>query len=129
VTKVVTVFFGQDGGQSSSTSMTEALLVGCWSSTPLESQVVRPRPSSGSQGPDLDAEHERSSTMRSGLGRDAWSSPTVGGRDTLGLDCFSYLLVRVFFVNWKAPSSNTRFCRVRDVKGFSCKMYLPCVSI
>jgi hypothetical protein len=43
VTKVVTVFFGQDGGHSSSTSMAEALKVGCWSSTPRESQVVRPR--------------------------------------------------------------------------------------
>jgi hypothetical protein len=50
VTKSVTVIFGQKGGPSSSTSMAEALLVGCCSSTPLGRQVVRPRLSRGSQG-------------------------------------------------------------------------------
>jgi hypothetical protein len=109
--------------------MAEALLVGCWSSTPLGSQVVRPRLSGGSQGLDLGAGEEHSSILRSELGGDAWSSPAVGGRDALGPDCFSHLLVRVFFVKWEAPSSNFRFLRARDVKGLFCKMYLPHVLI
>jgi hypothetical protein len=53
VTRFVTVILGQQGGPSSSTSMTEALMVSCWSSTPLGSQVVRLRLSGGSQGIDL----------------------------------------------------------------------------
>jgi hypothetical protein len=91
--------------------MAKALMVGCWSSTPLGSQVVRPRLSGGSQGLDLQAGQERSSGLRSGLGGDAWSSPVVGGRDDLGLDCFFHLLARVFFVKWKAPLQNLGFSR------------------
>jgi hypothetical protein len=105
--------------------MVEALMVGCWSSTPLGSKVVRPRLSGGSQGLDLGAGQERSSIMRSELGGDAWSSPAVGGRGSLGPDSFFYLFVRVVFVKWKAPSSNFRFLRARDVKWLFCKMYLP----
>jgi hypothetical protein len=55
--------------------MMEAQLICCWSSTLIDGQVVRPRPSSGSQGLDLVAGHERSSLLRSELGGIAWSSP------------------------------------------------------
>jgi hypothetical protein len=53
----------------------------------------------------------------------------VGGRGALGLDCFSFLLVRVLFAKWKASSSNFRFLRARDVKELFYKMYLPHVLI
>jgi hypothetical protein len=65
--KFVIAIFGQDGGPSSS-SMAEALTIDCWSSTSVEGQVVRPRPSNGSQGLDLLAGVERSSSPRSKLG-------------------------------------------------------------
>jgi hypothetical protein len=77
VTVFVTVILGQDGGPSS-TSMMEALLISYWSSTLLDSQVVCPRPSRGSQGLDLVAGQDRSSLLRSELGGNAWSSPTLG---------------------------------------------------
>jgi hypothetical protein len=125
VTKIVAVFFGQDGGQSSTSSKTEALMVGRWSSTPTGSQVVHSRLSGGSQGLDLGPGQGRSGTSRSELGRDAWSSPAVVGRGLPGLDCFFYSLFRVVFVKWKVPSSNCRFLWTRDVKGLFCKMYLP----
>lgn len=44
-------------------------------------------------------------------------------------DCFFHLLARVFLVKWKVSSSNFRFLWARDVKGLSCKMYLPHVVI
>jgi hypothetical protein len=96
-------------GVPSATSMAEALMVGCWSSTPRGSQVVRPRLSSGSQGPDLRAGQEYSSVLCSGLGGDAWSPPAMSGIGALGLDCFSFFLVRVLFAKWRASSSNFRF--------------------
>jgi hypothetical protein len=125
VTMLVTVIFGQKSGPTSTTSMAEAQSIGCWSSTPTGSQVVHPRLSEGSQGPDLVVGDERSSTPRSGLGGDALNSPAACGRVTFGLDCFFYFLVRVVSVNWKDLSSNSRFYRARDVKGLSCNMYLP----
>jgi hypothetical protein len=124
VTVFVTVILGQDGGPSSS-SMAEALLISCWSSTLLDSQVVRPRPSSGSQGLDLVVGNGRSSLLRSELGGNAWGSPAFGGRGAFGLDCFFHFLVRVFLVKWRAPSSNVWFLRARDVKGSFCNLYLP----
>jgi hypothetical protein len=129
VTKHVTVILGQYGGPISSTSMAEALSVGCWSSTPRGRQVVRPRLSGGRQGLDLVVGNGRSSIMRSELGGDASSSPAVRGRDYLGPDCFFSILVRVVFVKWKALSSNFRFLWARDVKGLFCKMYLPLGSV
>jgi hypothetical protein len=124
VTMFVTVILGQDGGPSSS-SMAEALLISCWSSTLLDSQVVSPRPSSGSQGLDLVVGQDRSSLLRSELGGNAWSSPALGGRDAFRLDCFFHFLVRVFFVKLRASSSDVRFLRTRDVKGSFYKLYLP----
>jgi hypothetical protein len=108
VTEFVTAIFGQDGGPSSS-SMVEALLINCWSSTLLEGQVVRPRLLSGNKGFDLVARVEHSSMLRSELGGNALSSPVLGGRGTIVLDCFFYFSFRVLFVKWGASSSNVRF--------------------
>jgi hypothetical protein len=47
VTSFLTAILGQNGGPASSTSMAEALKTNCWSSTPMEGQVVRPRLSNG----------------------------------------------------------------------------------
>jgi hypothetical protein len=116
VTKIVTVILGQHGGPTT-TSMAEALSDGCWSSTLLGRQVVRPRLSGGSQGLVLDVGIERSSTLRSELGGDAWSSPAVRGGGCPGPDCFFYLFVRVVFVKWKVPSSNSRFFQDKRCKG------------
>jgi hypothetical protein len=96
VTKLVTMIFGQDGGPSS-TSMAEALLIDCWSSTLLEDQVVRPRPFSGSQGLDLVAGVECSSSLRSELGGNTWNSPALCGRGTTVLDCFFILFLQGAF--------------------------------
>jgi hypothetical protein len=41
------------------------------------------------------------------LGGDAWSTPTICGKGTQGLDCISILSSRVLFVKWKALSSNS----------------------
>jgi hypothetical protein len=119
VTKFVTAIFGQDGDPSS-TSMAEALMINCWSSMPLEGQVVRPRPSSGSQGLDLLTGVERSSSPHSELGGNALSSPAFYGGSTVVLDCFFFLSFRVLFVKWRASSSNVRFLRARYDKGSFC---------
>jgi hypothetical protein len=52
------------------------------------------------------------------LGGDAWRTPMNGGSDTRGLDCFSFLRFRVFFVKLKVLSSNSRFARARDARTF-----------
>jgi hypothetical protein len=122
--KFVIAIFDQDGGPSS-TSMAEAVLIDCWSSTPVEGQVVRPRPSSGSQGLDLLAGVESSSSPRSELGGNASSSPVFCGRGPTVLDCFFLLSFRGLVVKWKVSSSNVRFPRARDDKGTFCKLYLP----
>jgi hypothetical protein len=108
VTKIVTVILGQHGGPTT-TSMAEALSDGCWSSTLLGRQVVRPRLSGGSQGLVLDVGIECSSILLSELGENASSSPALGDRGAHVLDCIFYFLSRVLFVKCKAHLKITRF--------------------
>nr|XP_051196835.1 uncharacterized protein LOC127310183 [Lolium perenne] len=95
-TELVAVILGQHGGPSS-TSRSEALRFICWSSTPPEDQVVRPRHSGGCQWRNLLAGMEYSSMQLLELGGDAWSSPAKGGRGTV-LDCFFSYNFRVLSV-------------------------------
>jgi hypothetical protein len=79
VTTDVAMISGQEGGPKS-TSMSKALLIRRWSSTPPQGQVVRPRPYGSSQRLDLDIGREFSSKLLSELGGNASSSPAFGGR-------------------------------------------------
>jgi hypothetical protein len=56
------------------------------------------------------------------LSGDAWRTPAIGGRDTLGCDCFFFDLVRVFFTKLQALSSNNRFIRA----SFCLGLYVIC---
>ena len=72
------------------------------------------------------SEGELSSAPLSDLGASyAWRSPTAGGGDALGLDCFLSVSSKVFSVRAVALSSNIRFFRASVVKGPLCKMYPP----
>jgi hypothetical protein len=95
VTKFAAMICGKKGDPSS-TFGPEALWFFCWSSTPIEGQVVRPRTSSGCQRVDLYAEVELSSILLSGLGGDTLSLPASGGGGTEVIDCFSPFLSGCF---------------------------------
>jgi hypothetical protein len=85
-------------GDPSSTSVSGACVFICWSSPPVEGQVVRLRPSSGSQQLDLFVGAELASILLLELGGDAWSSPATGGRGT-GLDRVFCNVCRVLCVS------------------------------
>jgi hypothetical protein len=124
--RFVAVILGQQGDPSS-TSALEALRSICWCSTPLGTQVVRPRAPGGCQKLDPLAGVGLSSIQLSELGGDASSSPACGGRGTKALDCFSTFLARVLCVNCRVSSSNSWLFRARDDKGPCCNLYLPYV--
>jgi hypothetical protein len=87
--------------------------------------VVHPRPHGSSQRLDPGIGRELSSNLLSELGGNAWSSPAFGGSDYPVLDRFLAFSAGVFYVKEMAFSSNVRVYREIDVKGPSCKLYLP----
>jgi hypothetical protein len=74
---------------------------------------------------DLGTGVEFSSILLSGLGGDASSSPTLGGRGTEGLDYLFTFSSRVLSVKCEGSSSNSWFIRASDEKGPHCNFYLP----
>jgi hypothetical protein len=92
---------------------------------PPRDQVVRPWPHGSSQRLDPGVGRELSSNLLSELGGNASSSPAFGGRDSPVLNRFLAFPAGMFYVKEKALSSNVRLYMAIDVKGSSCKMYLP----
>jgi hypothetical protein len=125
VTAHVAMISGQEDGPKS-TSISEALSIRRWGSTPPQGQMVRPRPYGSSQRLDLVVGREFSSKLPSKLGGNALSSPASGGGEAPVLDCFYISLVGVFSVKKKALSSNHRFSMAIDEIRPFCKLYLPC---
>jgi hypothetical protein len=122
VTVSVAMVLGQKGVLNL-TSLSEALSIHRYSSTPLVDQVVCPRPSGSSQRTDLGVGGELSSNLLSELGGNA--SRAFGGRGTLVLHFFYLFTSGVFFVKGMSLSSNSRLFRASDENGHFCKMYLP----
>lgn len=108
--------YGQQGGFFS-TSMMEASLCLCWSSTPPHSQVIRSRRFGGGQRRWFFAGRRISSDLSQFLGGDASRMPASGGGEAPGPDCFSKFCSGVCFVNLQALSSNIRFFRASVVRG------------